>query len=115
MNIPTEDQKRMTLSRLQRHVEHLKLRRRGVEIVRISKASFSSWRRFQQAKSGLLGRVLGTASLKGVAKIGRLEFLGPNLWRPLIFKSDTNKYGPHSAVSEGTIEECLAGVVKVFF
>ena len=115
MNIPTEDQKRMTLSRLQRHVEHLKLRRRGVEIRTNFKGQFLFLEAVQQAKSGLLGRVLGTASLKGVAKIGRLEFLGSNLWRPLIFKSDTNKYGPHSAVSEGTIEECLAGVVKVFF
>ena len=86
MNLPTEDQKQMTLSRIQRHVEQLKLKRRGVEIRTSFKGQFLFLEAVKQEKSGLLGRVMGTASLKGVAKFARLDFLGPDRWRPLMSK-----------------------------
>ena len=63
MNLPTEDQKQLTLTRLQRHVEHLKLKRRGIDSIRANfKGQFLFLEAVKEEKSGLLGRVLGTAS-----------------------------------------------------
>ena len=69
----------------------------------------------KEEKSGLVGRMFGMKSMRGVGKVARLEFLGPNRGEFLIYRSDTNKYRPHSNLSEGTIEDCVDAIFSIFF
>ena len=68
----------------------------------------------KEEKSGMFGKFLGKRTLRGVGKVARLEFQGPNKWKLLIYKIDTNKYGPHPNFTVGTVEQCLDATAGVF-
>ncbi len=53
-------------------------------------------------------------TVRGVARLARLDYLGPNKWKFLIYKSDKKVYGPYGALQEGTIEECLDAAADVY-
>ena len=113
MQIPSPSTVDGALTRLKRHAA--KYTRRGVSEIRANvKANMMFLEVVKEAKSGLVGRVFGVGNVRGVGKMARLEYLGPNKWRLLIYKSDVNKYGPHPNFSEGTIEECLDAAAGIF-
>lgn len=68
----------------------------------------------KEEKGGLVGRVFGMGSVRGIGRLARLEYLGPNKWKLLIYKSETNKYAPYSDLQEGSIEECMDAIARVF-
>ena len=114
MNIPSENDKQMTLTRLDRHKK--KYKRKGISDLRTRwKGNHMFVDVVKEEKTGMFGKFLGTKTVRGVGKAARLEFLGPNKWRLLIYKSNTNKYGPHPNFKEGTVEECLDAAVEFFF
>ena len=68
----------------------------------------------KEAKEGLVGRVFKMGTVRGVARLARLEFLGPNKWKFLIYKSDIQKYTNYKGLQEGTIEDCLDAAAEVY-
>lgn len=114
MNIPNESDKQLTLSRFDRHKK--KYLKRGITDIRTRfKGNLMFLEVVKEQKSGMFGKFLGTKTVRGVGKIGRLEYLGPNKWKLLIYKHDANKYGPHPTFQGGTIEECIDAIAGVFF
>ena len=115
MNIPTDNQLQTAVSRLQRHAKGLKLRRKGIKEIRTRhNGPYLFLDLVKEEKSGLVGRMFGMGSMRGVAKVGRLEFLGPNKWRPLYYKADTQKYASRREFQNGPIEACVEAVLAVF-
>jgi hypothetical protein len=112
--ISREDQK-LTLSRLNRHAKKHYVRKRGVKEIRAHfKGNLLFLEVVKEAKEGLVGRVFRMGTVRGVARLARLEYLGPNKWRFLIYDYDMNKYTTHQNLREGTIEECLDAAGKVY-
>ncbi len=68
----------------------------------------------KEEKGGLVGRVFKMGSVRGIGRLARLEYLGPNKWKFLIYKPDKKLYGPYPDFSEGTIEECLDAAAAVY-
>lgn len=114
MNLPSKSDKQLTLNRLDRH--KTKYTKRGIKDIRARfKANFMFLEVVKGEKSGIFGKFLGTKSVSGIGKIARLEFLGRNKWKLLIYKYDVKKYAPHPSFTEGTVEECLDATATVFF
>ena len=53
-------------------------------------------------------------SITGITGLSRLEYLGPNKWKLFIYMPDVQKYTTYAQLREGTIEECLDAVAKVY-
>ena len=68
----------------------------------------------KEAKGGLVGRLFGMGSVKGVGRLARLEYIGPNKWKLRIFKFDTKKYAPHPRFNEGTLEACVDAAADIY-
>jgi hypothetical protein len=114
MNIPSESDKQMTLNRLDRH--KTKYTRRDVTDIRARfRGNFMFLEVVKEQKSGLFGKVLGQKTVRGIGKLARLEFMGPNKWKLLIYRHDSNKYAPHPHFTDGTVEQCLDAVAEMFF
>jgi hypothetical protein len=114
MLLPPPKVQEGVLSRLKTHSKKF-VGKRGVKEIR---AHFQGNHMFLQvvkeAKGGLIGRLFGMGEVRGVGRLARLEYLGPNKWKFLIYKYDTQKYAPYSDLKEGTIEECLDAAARVF-
>lgn len=114
MNIPSDNDKQLTLARLNRHKENF--RGKGITDLRVRwKGNYMFVDVVKEEKSGMFGKFLGENTVRGVGKVARLEFLGPNIWKLLIYKVDINKYGPHPNFNEGTVEQCLDATADIFF
>jgi hypothetical protein len=102
------------LSRLKTHSKKY-TGRRGVKEIR---GHFQGNHLFLQvvkeAKSGFIGRMFGMGEVRGVGRLARLEYLGLNKWKFLIYKYETEKYGPYPDLVEGTIEDCLDAAARVY-
>ena len=113
MQMPSPGAQQTAISALKKHAK--KYRRRGVSEFRGHfKANMLFVEVVKEAKSGLVGRVFGMGSVKGVGRLGRLEYLGPNKWKLLIYKFDAKKYGPHPRFNEGTLEACVDAAADIF-
>ena len=113
MQMPSPGAQQTALSALKNHARNY--RRRGISEFRGHfKANMLFVEVVKEAKSGLVGRVFGMGNVKGVGRIARLEFLGPNKWKLLIYKYDSKKYGPHPRFNEGTLEACVDAAAEVF-
>ena len=116
VRIPTAENKELALSRLQRHAKKNHLGKRGFKEIRTHfKGNHLFLEGVTEVKSGLAGRIFRMGNVRGVAKLARLEFLGPNKWKLLIYQSEIQKYGPPKSRSEGTVVECLDAVAQAFF
>ena len=115
VKIPSPENQKLALSRLQAHAKKRYIGRQGVKEIR---AHFKGNALFlevvKEAKEGLVGRVFKMGTVRGVARLARLEFLSPNKWKFLIYKGDIQKYTNHRDLREGTIEECLDVAAKVY-
>ena len=112
--IPSENNKELTLSRLQRQALHYIGTAGVTEIRGRFRDAYLFLECFKEQRGGSLFHRLGRDTVVGVGKLARLEYLGPDKWKFLIYKSDIQKYGPLSWFGEGTIEECLDAAAKVF-
>lgn len=103
------------MNRLKSHAKKRYEGKRGIKEIRGTfKANHLFLEVVKEEKSGLMGRMLGTATVRGVGRLARLDYLGPNKWKLLIYKPDINKYGPYAHFSDGTIEECLDAVGDLY-
>jgi hypothetical protein len=68
----------------------------------------------KEAKGGLIGKMFGMGEVRGIGRLARPEYLGPNKWKFLIYKPETEKYGPYGDLAEGTIEDCLDAAARVY-
>ena len=116
VRIPTAENKELALSRLQRHAKKNHLGKKGFKEIRTHfKGNHLFLEGVTEVKAGITGRIFRMGTVRGVAKLARMEFLGPDKWKLLIYKSEIQKYGPHKTRSEGTVEECLDAVAQSFF
>ena len=115
MLIPSPEVQEGTLRRLKAHADRHYVKRRGVAEIR---GKFRGNHLFlevvKEAKGGLVGRMFKMGSVRGIGRLARLEYLGPNKWKFLIYKSDREKYGQCPELLEGTIEECLDAAARVY-
>ena len=114
--IPSAQDQELALSRVQTHVKQNRyLGKKGVKEVRGHvKGSHMYLEAIKQAKEGLVGRIFKMGSTTGIARLARLEFLGPNKWKFLIYDHEGGKYTTYPQLREGTIEECVDAVAKVY-
>ena len=114
MLIPPPGVQKTALSRLQTHAKNY-VGKGGVREIR---GRFQGNHLFLQVvkeeKGGLVGRMFRMGSVRGIGRLARLDYLGPNKWKFLIYKYDTKKYGPYPRLQEGTIEECLDAAASVY-
>ena len=114
VRIPSAQDRELALSRLRAHAKKY-VRRRGVkEIQARPKSNYLYLEVVKEAKAGLVGRMFGTASVRGVGRLARLEFVGPNKWKVLIYDYDIQKYTSQGDLREDTIEECLDAAARVY-
>ncbi len=113
VKIPSDQDKELTESRLQRHSK--KYCKRGVKEIRGRfKGNHLFLEVVKEAKGGFIGRIFKMGDVRGVGKLARLEFLGPNSWKFLIYKYDMQKYTTHSKFKQGTIEDCVDAAAEAF-
>ncbi len=110
-----QDEK-LTLSRLQTHAKMKRyIGKKGVKEIRANfKGPVLYLEAVKQEKSGLMGRLIRMDNVKGIARLARLECLGPNKWKFLIYDPQVQKSTTYPPLQEGAIEECLDAVAKVF-
>ncbi len=90
MQMPSPGAQQTAISALKNHAK--KYRRRGISGFRGHfKANMLFVEIVKEAKSGLVGRVFGMGNVKGVGRLARLEYLGPNKWKLLIYKFDSRR------------------------
>ncbi len=115
VSIPSDENKKLTLSRLETHAKKHYIGRQGVKEIRGHfKGNHLFLEVVKEEKEGLVGRIFKMGSVRGIARLARLEYLGPNKWRFLIYKSDIQKYSNYRDLQEGTIEDCLDAAAKVY-
>lgn len=114
MLLPPPKVQEGTLSRLKTHSKKY-VGKKGVKEIRARfKGNHLFLQVVKEAKSGLIGRMFGMGEVRGVGKMARLEYLGPNKWKFLIYKHETDKYAPYPNLKEGNVEECLDAAARVF-
>ena len=116
MLIPSPRVQEKTLARLKEYARRKRyVGKKGVTEIRgWFKGNHLFLEVVKEAKGGFVGKLFNMGSVKGIGKVARLEYMGPNKWKFLIYRSDTKKYGPYREFSEGTIEQCLDVVAKAF-
>ena len=115
IRIPTPDNIELTQKRIQTHAKKNFIGRRGVKEIRATfKNNFVIIEVVKEAKEGITGRLFGISKLRGVAKLARCEFQGPNKWKFFIYSYENSRYETYKAFREGTIEDCLDTAGKVF-
>ena len=101
--------------RLQAHAKERFVGKNGVKEIRGTfKANHLFLEVVKEEKGGLVGKMFGGETVRGVGRLARLDYLGPDKWKLLIYKPDINKYGPYSHLDEGTIEQCLDAVGDIY-
>lgn len=114
MLLPTPQIQEGALARLKTYSQKY-VGRNGIKEIRgIFKGNHLFLQVVKEEKGGLIGRMFGMGSVRGVGRLARLEYLGPNKWKLLIYKHETEKYAPYSDLQEGSIEECMDAVARVF-
>lgn len=116
MLIPSPQVQEKTLVRLQEYAKkkHYVGKRGITEIRGRFKGNHLFLEMVKEAKGGLVGKLFNMGSVKGIAKVARLEYLGPSKWKLLIYMNDTKKYAPNRELSDGTLEKCLDAIAQVF-
>jgi len=114
MLLPPPKVQEGTLSRLKNHAKKYQGRGGVKEIRGRFKGNYLFLQVVKEAKGGLIGRMFGMGEVRGVGRMARLEYLGPNKWKFLIYKYETEKYAPYPDLKEGTIEDCLDAAARVY-
>lgn len=115
MLLPPPKVQEGTLSRLKTHAKKKYIGKKGIKEIR---ANFKGNHLFLQVvkeeRGGFIGRMFKMDTVRGVGRLARLEYLGPNKWKFLIYKSDVNTYAPFHEFHGGPIEDCLDAVARVY-
>ena len=115
MLIPSPEVQEGALKRLREHARRHYVGKRGVvEIRGKPKGNYLFLEVVKEEKGGVVGRMFKMGSVRGIGRLARLEYLGPNKWKFLIYKPDKKKYGPYYEFHEGTVEECLDAAARVY-
>lgn len=114
MLIPPPKVQQETLDRLQTHAKKY-VKKKGIKEIR---GKFQGNHLFLQVvkeeKGGLAGKLFKMGSVLGIGRLARLDYLGPNKWRFLIYKHDIKKYGQFPHFDKGTVEECLDEAASIY-
>ena len=114
MLIPNPEVQEGTLRRLKTHASRHYVKRGVAEIRGKFRGSHLFLEVVKEAPGGFVGRLFKMGSVRGVGRLARLEYLGPDKWKFLIFKPDKKLYGPYPDLKEGTIEQCLDAAARVY-
>jgi len=116
MLIPSPQVQEKTLAHLQAYAKkkHYVGKRGVTEIRGRFRGNHLFLEMVKEARGGFVGKLFNMGSVKGVAKVARLEYLGPSKWKFLHYKHDTKTYAPSRELRQGTIEECLDAAAKIF-
>lgn len=114
MLLPTPKIQEGTLARLKLHSQKY-VGKQGVREIRgVFKGNHLFLQVVKEEKGGFIGRMFGMGSVRGIGRLARLEYLGPNKWKFLIYKYETEKYAPYVDLQEGTIEDCVDAAARVY-
>ena len=69
----------------------------------------------KEAKEGVVGRIFKKGSAQGVGKLARMEYLGPDKWKFFMYNYEAHRFETYRELREGTVEECMEAVGKLFF
>jgi hypothetical protein len=90
MNLPSPSVQDGAMVRLQAHAKERFVGKNGVKEIR---GTFKTNHLFlevvKEEKGGLVGKMFGGETVRGVGRLARLDYLGPNKWKLLIYKPDT--------------------------
>jgi len=112
---PPPNVQKGAIKRLKNHAKKRYEGKRGVTEIRGHiKGNHLFLEVVKETKEGLIGRIFRMGTVRGIARLARLDYLGPNKWKFLIYKSDKKVFGPYRAFQEGTIEECLDAAADVY-
>ena len=115
MNIPPPNVQEGVMKRLKIHAKKHYEGSRGVTEIRGHfKGSYLFLEVVKDSGDGLVSRMFKMGHVRGIGRLARLDYLGPNKWKFLIYKPDKRKYGPYPDLSEGTIEQCLDAAAEVY-
>ena len=114
MLLPSPKVQDGTLQRLKAHAKKYQGKRGVKEIRGRFKGNHLFLQVVKEAKGGLFGRMFGMGEVRGFGRLARLEYLGPNKWKFLIYKYETEKYAPYRELQEGSIEQCLDAAAQVY-
>lgn len=114
--IPTAENIDLATKRVQRYAKKNFIGRNGVKDIRVHfKTNAMTLEVVKEAKEGLVGRIFKMGSVRGVGKLARLEYLGPDKWKFFKYNYDATRYETHRDLRQGTVEECMAAVGKLYF
>ena len=114
--IPTPENVDIAKKRIQRYAKKNFIGRGGVKDIRIHfKTNALTLEALKIAKEGLVGRIFRMGSVQGVGKLARLEYQGPDKWKFFMYSYENQRYETYHELRQGTVEECLAAVGKLYF
>jgi len=114
-NMPSPENMEITQRRLQAHAKKCYIGANGVTDIRGRfMDNYLFLEVIKEKTPGIGGLLFKRKVVKGVGKLARLEYLGPNKWKFLLYDADVSKYVSYPTFQEGTIEECLDAAGKVY-
>ena len=115
MLLPSPKIQEGTLQRLKTHAKKKYVGKKGIKEIRGQfKGNHLFLHVVKEEKGGLIGRVFRMGTVRGIGRLARLDYMGPNKWKFLIYKYEKQKYAPYPEFSEGTVEECLDAAARVY-
>jgi len=115
LEMPSPSDVDITRNRLQTHATRLYVGLNGVSEIRGRfKENLLFLEVVKEESPGIGGLLFKRKIVRGVGKLARLEYLGPNKWKFLIYDGTVKKYVTSHDLQEGTIEECLDAAAKVY-
>lgn len=115
LNMPSPENMEITQHRLQAHAKRYYIGINGITDIRGRFMDNYLFLEVVKEKTpGIGGLLFKRKIVKGVGKLARLEYLGPNKWKFLLYDAGVSKYVTYPPVLEGTIEECLDAAGKVY-
>ena len=113
--IPTSQNVDLARKRIERYAKKNLIGRNGVKDIRVHfKTNALLVEAVKEAKEGIVGRIFRMGSVRGVGKLARLEYQGPDKWKFFIYSYEAHRYETYRELREGTVEECMAAVGKVY-
>ena len=115
VRFPSPENMELAENRLQAHARKCYIGVNGVTDIRGRfKENYLYLEAIKDQSPGIGGMFLKKKVVRGVGKLARLEFLGPNKWKFLIYDAGVKQYVSYPNFEEGTIEECLDAAARVF-
>ena len=115
LQMPSPSDMEITQNRLRAHAKRLYVGLNDVSEIRGRlKGNYLFLEAIKEESPGIGALLFKRKIVRGVGKLARLEYLGPNKWKFLIYDGTARKYVTSHDLREGTVEECLDAAAKVY-